>query len=226
MTLESAKWLGMRLKVQKYRHAAVGIGQEVVEERFAIDYRTEMASGGGAAEEGKGSSDEDGENPIELQSGRTTATGAVAYAVRADLVQGLSTRSIDVFRTLSRAWHAFLGFALAEETPAALLKQKRETSSSQAAQAQHNGAEENRHILNRVQIVRESQTALPLRTYEGEGSDKSKGRDKGERRGQNNVGREEEEKRRIEGIVRQVFGILSSSRVTYNLLSRRKRSKL
>jgi hypothetical protein len=29
----------------------------------------------------------DGEDPVELQNGRTTATGAVAYAVRADLVQ-------------------------------------------------------------------------------------------------------------------------------------------
>jgi hypothetical protein len=33
----------------------------------------------------------------------------VAYAVQADLVQGLSMRFVDVFRTLSYAWHAFLG---------------------------------------------------------------------------------------------------------------------
>jgi hypothetical protein len=141
MTLVSAKWLGTRLTVQEYRHAAVGIGREVVGERFATGYRTEMA--GGAAEEGEGYSDEDGEDPVELQNGRTTSKGAVAYAVRADLVQGLSTRSIDVFRTLSHAWHASFGLTLAERTSAALLKRKQETcSSSQATQAQHDDAED------------------------------------------------------------------------------------
>jgi hypothetical protein len=34
------------------------------------------------------------------------------YAVQADLVQGLSMRSVDVFCTLSYAWYAFLGLAL------------------------------------------------------------------------------------------------------------------
>jgi hypothetical protein len=90
--------------VHEYRHTAVSIGREVVGERFAAGYCTEIATGGGgggAAEEGEGSSDEDGEDPLELQTGRATAIGTVAYAVRADLVQGLSTRSIDVFRTLS-----------------------------------------------------------------------------------------------------------------------------
>ena len=129
MTLESAKWLGTRLTVQEYRHTAVGIGREVVGERFAAGYRTETARDG-AAEVGEGSSDEDGEDPLELQSGRTTAIGTVAYAVRADLVQGLSTRSIDVFRTLSYTWHAFLGFAQAEREPLALLKRKQKQSSS------------------------------------------------------------------------------------------------
>jgi hypothetical protein len=136
ITLELAKWLGTRLTVQEYRHTAVGIGREVVGERFAAGYLTEIArGGGGAAEEGGGSSDEDGEDPVELQSGRTTAIGTVAYAVRADLVQGLSTRSIDVFRTLSYTWHAFLGFAQAEREPPALLKRKQKQSSSHAAQA-------------------------------------------------------------------------------------------
>jgi hypothetical protein len=87
--------------VQEYRYTAVGIRREVIGERFAISYRTEIASSGGGAAEGKGSSDEDREDLIKLQNGRTTATGAVAYAVRADLVQGLSTRSINVFCTLS-----------------------------------------------------------------------------------------------------------------------------
>jgi superfamily II DNA/RNA helicase len=207
MTLESAKWLGTRLTVQEYRHAAVGIGREVVGERFAIGYRTEMT--GGAAEEGKGSSDEDREDPIELQNGRTTSTGVVAYAVRADLVQGLSTRSIDVFRTLSHAWHAFLGFDPAERKLVPLLKRKREQSNSQAAQAQHDSDKEKRPTLKRAQVLREGQAALVLSAYE------DNGREEGERRGQSNVDQEETEKRGIEDAVRQVLGILPGSAVTY-----------
>jgi hypothetical protein len=73
--------------MQEYRHIAIGIRREIVRERFTAGYHTEIArAGGGAGEEGEGSSDEDGEDPVELQNGRTTATGAVAYAVRADLV--------------------------------------------------------------------------------------------------------------------------------------------
>jgi hypothetical protein len=37
--------------VQEYRHTAVGIGREVVGERFAASYRTEIARGGGGAAE-------------------------------------------------------------------------------------------------------------------------------------------------------------------------------
>jgi hypothetical protein len=168
MTLESAKWLGTRLTVQEYRHVAVGVGREVVGERFGAGYRTEMA--GGKAEDA-GSSDEDEEDSVELQNGRTTSTGAVAYAVRADLVQGLSTRSINVFRTLSHAWHAFLGLDLAERTSAALLKRKQDTCSSQATQAQHNSAEMNRCTPKQVRIGKECQVALPLGTYQCEGRD-------------------------------------------------------
>jgi hypothetical protein len=100
MTLELAKWVGTRLTVQEYCHTAVDIGREVVGERFAAGYCTKTASGGGGVvEEGEGSSDEDEEVSVELQEGRTTVTGAIAYAVHADLVQGLSMRSIEVFRT-------------------------------------------------------------------------------------------------------------------------------
>jgi hypothetical protein len=190
--------------VQEYRHTAVGIGREVVGERFAAGYRTEIARGsGGAAEEGRGSSDEDGEDPVELQSGRTTAIGTVAYAVRADLVQGLSTRSIDVFRTLSYTWHAFLGFAQTEREPPALLKRKQKQSSSQAAQAHHDSTEENTPAPKRARVTREGQAALASPMYEGEGRDRS------------NVDREEEEKIGIEDAVRQVLSIPRGSPFTY-----------
>jgi hypothetical protein len=43
------------------------------------------------------------------------------YAIQADLVQGLSMRSVNIFRTLSYAWYAFLrltlvGLAVGRET--------------------------------------------------------------------------------------------------------------
>jgi hypothetical protein len=107
MTQETAERLGTRLTTQEYRYTAAGIGCEVVGERFAAGYKKQL-QGNYAADSG-GSLDEDGEDPLELQNGRLTAVGIVAYAVQADLVQGLSMRSVDVFCTLSYAWYAFLG---------------------------------------------------------------------------------------------------------------------
>lgn len=92
--------------MQEYRHTAVGIRREVVGKRFTTSYYTDMAgssTSSSVAEEGEGGSEEDREDLVKLQNGRTTAIGAVAYAVHADLVQGLSTRSINVFCTLSHA---------------------------------------------------------------------------------------------------------------------------
>jgi hypothetical protein len=101
MTQETAERLGTRLTTQEYCHTAAGIGCEVVGERFAAGYKKQL-QGNYAADSG-GSLDEDGEDPLELQNGRLTAVGIVAYAVQADLVQGLSMRSVDVFCTLSYA---------------------------------------------------------------------------------------------------------------------------
>jgi hypothetical protein len=53
--------------VQEYCYTAVGIRREVVGERFAASYYTEIARGGsGAAEEGRGSSDKDREDLVKL----------------------------------------------------------------------------------------------------------------------------------------------------------------
>jgi hypothetical protein len=109
----------------------------------------------------------------------------------------------DVFRTLSYTWHAFLGFAQAERGPQALLKRKQKQSSTQAAQAQHYGTEENSPVPKRVRVVREGQAVLALPRYKGEG------------REQSNVDGEEEEKRGIEDAVRQVLRIPQDSPVTY-----------
>lgn len=106
MTAETAERLGSRLTTSKYRHVAVGIRREVVGERFAAGY-TKQLDGRAAGASGNGDvssdEDEDGEDPLELQNRRSTAIGIVAYAVQADIVQGLSPRSINVFRTLSSA---------------------------------------------------------------------------------------------------------------------------
>ena len=113
---QSTQMLGTRLTMQAYRHIAVGIGRKVVGERFAVGY-PQLQEGqykkrpGGYIGEGGNSDEEDGEDPLELQNARSTRIGTVAYAVRADIVDGLSMRSIDVFGTLSQVWHAFLGFA-------------------------------------------------------------------------------------------------------------------
>jgi hypothetical protein len=101
MTQETAERLGTRLTTQEYRHTAAGIGRKVVGKRFAAGYQKQL-QGNYAADSG-GSSDEDSEDPLELQNSRSTAVGIVAYTVQADLVQELSMRSIDVFRTLSHA---------------------------------------------------------------------------------------------------------------------------
>jgi hypothetical protein len=102
ITQETAERLGIRLTTQEYRHTAAGIGRKVVGKRFAAGYKKQLQSY--YTEESRGgSSDEDREDPLELQNGRLTAVGMVAYAVQADLVQGLSMRSVDVFRILSHA---------------------------------------------------------------------------------------------------------------------------
>jgi hypothetical protein len=102
MTQETAERLGIRLTTQDYRHTAAGIGRKVVGKRFAAGYKKQLQSN--YTKKGRGgSSNKDGEDPLKLQNGRSTAVGMVAYAVQADLMQGLSMRSINIFRTLSHA---------------------------------------------------------------------------------------------------------------------------
>jgi hypothetical protein len=116
---QSAQLLGTRLTVQVYRHIAIGIGRKVVGERFAVGYphlqegQYKKRQGGYTVlGEGGNSDKEDSKDPLKLQNARSTRIGTVAYAVRADIVHGLTMRSINVFSTLSRVWHAFLRFKL------------------------------------------------------------------------------------------------------------------
>jgi hypothetical protein len=86
MTAETAERLGSRLTTAEYRQVAVGIGREVVGERFAVGYTKQLdgrsrAAGAGGNGDVSSDEDEDGEDPLELQNGRSTAIGMVAYAV-------------------------------------------------------------------------------------------------------------------------------------------------
>jgi hypothetical protein len=115
---ETAERLGTRLTTQEYRYTAAGIGCKVVGKRFAAGYKKQL-QGNYAADSG-GSLD-NSEDPLKLQNGRLTAVGIVAYTVQADLIQGLSMRSVNIFCILSYAWHAFLrltlvGLAVGRET--------------------------------------------------------------------------------------------------------------
>ena len=92
--------------MQAYRHIAVSISCKVVRERFIVGY-PQLQEGWdkkqrGYIGEGGDSDEEDGEDPLELQNARSTRIGTVAYAVRSDIVDRLTMRSIDVFGTLSQ----------------------------------------------------------------------------------------------------------------------------
>jgi uncharacterized membrane protein YgcG len=100
---ETRTRLGTELSVRSYRHAAVSIGRKVVAETFAAGYQDEV----GEVEEAE--VDDDDESPLELQNGRTTATGVMRYGVSINIVKHLSVRSLETFRPLSEKWHRFLG---------------------------------------------------------------------------------------------------------------------
>jgi hypothetical protein len=124
MTQKTAEQLGTRLTTQDYRHTAAGIGRKVVSKRFTAGYKKQLQSN--YTEESRGgSSDEDREDPLKLQNSRSTAVGMIAYAIQADLMQGLSMRSINVFRTLSYAWHTFLGLASVESAAGREIEQSK-----------------------------------------------------------------------------------------------------
>jgi superfamily II DNA helicase RecQ len=100
---ETGKRLGVRLHTLDYRHTAVGIGRVVVGETFSKGYKDDV----GEVEEPE--VDDDGEDVLELQNARSTATGVGTYSVPMNIIKHLSVRSIDAFRPLSTMWHRFLG---------------------------------------------------------------------------------------------------------------------
>jgi hypothetical protein len=101
ITQKTAEQLGIRLTTQEYRYTAAGIGYKVVGKRFVVGYKKQLQ--GNYAADSRGSLDEDSKDLLELQNGRLTAVGIVVYAVQADLMQGLSIRSVNIFCILSHA---------------------------------------------------------------------------------------------------------------------------
>ena len=103
ITRETEIRLGNRLTTLDYRHVAITMGRIFVGDQFGHGYREEI----GEVEEPE--VDVELENGLELQAGCSEKIGTQRYGVSADIVKHLSVRSIEVFRSLSEAWHTFLG---------------------------------------------------------------------------------------------------------------------
>jgi hypothetical protein len=71
------------LGILQFRHAAVGIRRQVVGDEFAKGYKDET----GEVEEPEM---EEGEDPLEVSIGRSSAISVNRYAVRSDIVRHLS----------------------------------------------------------------------------------------------------------------------------------------
>ena len=100
---ETATKLGNRLTTLDYRHVAITMGRMFVGDRFGQGYKEEI----GEVEEPE--MEVEFESELELQAGRSEKTGAQRYGVSTDIIKHLSVRSMEVFRSLSEAWHKFLG---------------------------------------------------------------------------------------------------------------------
>jgi hypothetical protein len=70
--------------MQEYRYTAAGIGCKVVGKRFAAGYKKQLQRN--YAADSRGSLDKDSKDLLELQNGRLTVVGIVAYTVQADLI--------------------------------------------------------------------------------------------------------------------------------------------
>lgn len=102
---ETGKHLGVKLGTHDYRHVAISIGRRVVSESFANGYKHDAAADDMEEEE------DDTDDPLEMSAGRGGEIGANRYGVATDVIQHLSSRSIDTFRLLSDKWHSFLGLS-------------------------------------------------------------------------------------------------------------------
>lgn len=78
------------LTTASYRHVAISMSRRFLDEGF---------------DEEIGDEDED---PLDLQAAHSTYTADRVYAVRSDILNGISERSLRVFMSLSISWHSFV----------------------------------------------------------------------------------------------------------------------
>ncbi|KAK5111071.1 hypothetical protein LTR85_012290 [Meristemomyces frigidus] len=131
ITRETGTRLRCRLTTLEYRHCAITIGREFVNEQFAHGHQEQVAEG--EIEE----PEMDVDSGLELQAGRTEKIGVQTYRVPIDIVQHLSLRSITFFPQLSDGWHRFLGFSGTCEDKAANKTQSDKLNGKRSAEASH-----------------------------------------------------------------------------------------
>ena len=90
LSTESAKF-GMRLNTANYRHIVIELNREHVKGIFV-----------------SGNEMDEQEDPDDLQAAHSSSIASVHYAIRADLLRSLTSKSISVFREVSDRWHMFL----------------------------------------------------------------------------------------------------------------------
>src|SRR5436190_1353514 len=118
MAEASTRHLGFRLTIASYRHVAVAFSRDVVHTdlppylRFTDFHSEDPLADGDDGEEGEAGT----EPAAALQTAHSRATREGQYAVPKDLVGRLSSRSLDVFRQVSRQWHRFLGMDVDAKT--------------------------------------------------------------------------------------------------------------
>lgn len=76
--------------VSGYRHMAISMSRRYLAEGFDEQQLSR-----------------DTEDPLDLQACHSSSTADRVYGVRADIIHGISERSLSVFRGISLAWHAF-----------------------------------------------------------------------------------------------------------------------
>jgi hypothetical protein len=98
-TRETSNRLGFRLTTSGYRHIAIAIDRE---------YVRGLTAGMDPAEE----------DAHDLQASHSTTTADTVDGIRGDILRSLTSRSISIFRKVTKQWHIFLGLEASDDTEA------------------------------------------------------------------------------------------------------------
>jgi len=112
----------------------------VVGEQFAHGYAEEMAD----IEEPENETDD----ALEMSAGRGGEIGTNRYGVSVDIIKHLSSRTVDIFRSLSEKWHEFLGLDSCKDKGQKRTREERSNSTYVE--------QEQVHSERRIAIVREN----------------------------------------------------------------------